>query len=95
VRGQHLANLLTYAHGGMERQRWLLKDQSDSAAADLTEFLGIGLEKILSLKKDGAASDVAIRRKKPQDRRRERAFARAGLAENAQNFSGHQAETYA
>ena len=95
MRGQHLAHLLAYAHGRVERERRLLKDQSDSAAADLPEFLGIGLEKILSFKKDGAASDVAIPRKEPQNRRSERAFARARFAEHAQNFSGHQAETYA
>ena len=95
MRGQHLANLIADADGGMKRERRLLKDESDSAAANLTEFLGADLEKIFPLKKYGAVSHVTVRRKKPQDRRRESALARSGFAEDAQNFARHQVETYA
>jgi hypothetical protein len=45
VGGQHLANLLADADGGMEGQGRLLKDESDSGAADFAEFLGISLQK--------------------------------------------------
>ena len=67
VRGQHLANLLADADGGMESERRLLKNQGDSAAANLPQFLIAGLEKIFAFEQYGAASDVAVRRKKPQD----------------------------
>jgi hypothetical protein len=61
----------------------------------LPKFLGLGLEKIFAFKKYGAASNVTVGRKKPQDRRRESALARSGFAEDAQNFAWHQVETYA
>lgn len=95
VRGQHLANLLADADGGMEREGRLLKDESDPVAADLTKFIGADLEKVFPLKKYGAVSDVAVRREKPQNRCRESALARSGFAEDAQNFARHQIETYA
>ena len=79
----------------MKRQRGFLKDDGDAATADLAEFFRGGLEKIFAFKKNGAASDVTVGRKKAQDRRRKRALARAGFAEDAQNFTRHQAETYA
>jgi hypothetical protein len=75
--------LLADADDGMERQGRLLKDQSDSAAADLAEFFGLGLEKVAAFIKDGTLFDLAIRGKKPQDRRRERALAGSGFAEDA------------
>ena len=78
----------------MERERRLLKDERDSAAADLTEFPGADLEKILTFEQDGATSDVTVRRKKPQDRRRKRALTRPGFTKDAQNFARHQVETY-
>ena len=93
--GQYLANLLADADGGVEGQGWLLKNERDTGAADLAEFLGIGLEEIFAFEQDSAAADLAVRRKMPQDRRRECAFARAGFAEDAQNLAGHQVETYA
>ena len=93
VRCQHLANLLADTDCGMEGQGRLLKDESDAGAADLAEFLGGGLEKIFAFKEYCAAPDVAVRREKAQNRRRERAFARAGFAENAQNFAGPEVKT--
>jgi hypothetical protein len=90
-----MANLIAYAHGGMEREGWFLKDQSDTATADLAEFLGVGLEKIVAFKKDRALCNEGIRRKKPKHRCRERALARPGFAKDTQNFTGHEVETYA
>jgi len=95
VSSQYAANLLADADGGVKRERRLLKDESDSIAADLTEFLGTDLKKIFAFKQDGAAADLAVGRKKAQDRCRERAFARTGFTEDTQNFARHQIETYA
>ena len=92
VRGQHLADLLADADGRMESERRLLKDESDPAAAYLPQFLIAGLEEIFALEQYGAAADVAVGRKKPQNRRRERAFAGAGFTKDAEDFSGHQVE---
>jgi len=94
VRGQNLANLFANADGGMEGERRLLENQSDSAAANLPQFLIASLEEILTFEQYSAAANVAIRRKKAQNRRRERAFARARFAKNAENFSGHQVEAH-
>src|SRR5437899_12866887 len=79
----------------MKRQGGFLKDEGDATTADVTEFFRGGLEKIFAFKKNGAVPDVTVGRKKAQDRCRKCAFARAGFAEDAQNFAGHQAETYA
>ena len=95
MRGQDAANLLADAGSGMKRQGGFLKDEGDATTADVTEFFRGGLEKIFAFKKNGAVPDVTVGRKKAQDRCRERALARAGFAEDAQNFAGHQAETYA
>ena len=61
MRGQDLASLLAYTHGGMERERRFLKDQSYSATADLAKVLGVNLEKIMALEEYGALFDVAVR----------------------------------
>jgi len=52
VRGQHLANLLAGAHGWVERKRWLLENQRNAPAADLLQFLKLGLQKILPFEVD-------------------------------------------
>src|SRR5882724_9825760 len=78
----------------MACQRWFLKDECDSATVNLAQFPIAGLEKIFTLKQYGAAADMAVRRKKPQHRRRKRAFPRTGFAKNAEDFSGHQVEAH-
>jgi len=94
VSGQHLANLFANPNGRVKSERRLLKDESDSGATDFLEFLGVRLEQIFAFKQNGAIPDLAVRRQKPQDRRRECAFTRAGFTEDAQNFARHQIETY-
>lgn len=90
VRGQHLANLFADADGRMEGERRLLKDESDSAAADLSQLLISGLEEIFAFEQYGAAADQAVGRKKPQNRCRERAFAGTGFAEDTEDFARDQ-----
>jgi len=68
VRGQHLTNLFAGAHGGMEREKRLLENHGDARAADATQFLGVGLQKVLAFKKDGAMGDPSIRWKEFYER---------------------------
>src|SRR5712664_2186549 len=68
MRGQHLANLFADAHGWMECKRRLLENQRNAPAADLLQFLRIGLQKILPFKADIPARDLSISGKKPHKR---------------------------
>jgi len=63
VSGQHAANLLADADGGMKGQGGFLKNKGDAATADLTEFFRGGLENIFAFKKNGAVPDVTVGRK--------------------------------
>src|SRR4029077_18521818 len=65
VAGQHLANLLAGAHGRMEGKRRFLENQRNSRTTDLLQFTGLGSKKILPIKMNSSARDIAVRGKKP------------------------------
>ncbi len=71
----------------MERRRRLLKDQADASAANFPELLGTRREQIFSFEKDRTVLDFSVGRKKTQESGGKCAFARAGFAEHAQDFS--------
>jgi len=88
VRGQNIADLSTHLHGRMERGGRFLKDQADSAAANFPQVLRRSLEQVPPLEKDCTLLDFSVRWQMAQESRGQRAFARRGFTQNAQDFAG-------
>ena len=93
VRGQHLTNLFARAQGWMERQGGLLENQRNAPATDLLQFVRFGPEKIFPFKVDSPANDLPIPGKQPHQRYGERALARSGFPEDADDLAGHETKT--
>ena len=84
-----LTELPLHGENRVQAGHGLLKDHGDLVAPDVVHLLGADFGKILAVKGDGAAGNVAVGIQKPQNAHGGHAFAGSGLANDAQGLAGH------
>ena len=95
VSEHRLGDLVSYAHDGIERGHWLLEDHGDARAAQLAHGIVRQVGEIAGctvLRKKNLAGNLCLRREQPHDGERANRFARAGFADQPQNFAGRDGE---
>ena len=75
------------AERGIQRGKWALEDEAERASADLAQVALSHGEQVGSLKSDFPFHRGALAAEQAEDREGKRAFARAALADQAENFT--------
>ncbi len=87
VRGDRLDDLPSDRIQRVERSQRILEDRADLAAANATHRLGRQIVDAPAIEQNLSGADPAGRIDQPDDRRAGQRFARAGFADDAEDFA--------